>query len=129
MPKIMKSYILEILSMKKISQKPGLKEAEEFLNSVRDGKFSSRKSPGKGMTISITGEKAAGTSLFAEETAVHTAVFAKSAEKEKPGQNVVYNTSASERKKTAYTLDGEDFNYYGDKSESEQKNQKRRFPD
>ena len=112
MPKILKSYMLEILSMKKISQKPGVKEAEEFLALARSGKLSSQKSPGKGMTVSIAGKKAAGTSLLAEGTAVHTAVFSKSGEKEKPGQNVIYNTSASDRRERVYTLDGEDFSVY-----------------
>lgn len=101
MPKILKSYFLEILSMGKTSRKPGPGKAEEFLASAREGKLSPGKSPGAGMTVSIAGKKAAGTCLFAKNTAVHTAVFAKSGEGGKHAREINYNASASDRRKRA----------------------------
>ena len=68
---------MEILSGGKTEKKPETKDVKEFLKAVVESQFSSRKSPGAGMTVSIRGKEVAGTLLVAKDTVVHTAIFNK----------------------------------------------------
>ncbi len=106
MQKIMKSYMLEVLSSPATKQKPGLKKAEDFIEDFKNARMSSRKSPGAGVTLSLAGNIAAGTSLYAAETAVHTAGFAKSGDEKK--KDAAYRMSASDRRDNVFMLDGDD---------------------
>ena len=75
MPKIINSYVMEILLENQTGKQPERKDTEAFIAGVSESVFSEKKSPGKGMTVSISGKTASGTSLVAEDTVVHTAVF------------------------------------------------------
>jgi hypothetical protein len=102
MPKITNSYVMEILAGKTEKQ-PDSKNVEEFLKAVAESQFTSHKSPGTGMTVSITGKTAGGTSLVAKDTVVHTAVFNKpehQQQKEKPVEdvNLSYLSNPSRRR-------------------------------
>ena len=104
MPKIINNYVMEILYGDKSANQPDNKDAEEFLRAVYESQFSSRKSPGAGMTVSITGKTAGGTSLVAaKNTVVHTAIFNKAEhqqQKEKPAEdaNLSYLSNPSRRR-------------------------------
>ena len=75
MPKITRSYVMEILYGSKTEKQPGVKDVEVFLAAVAQSGFTAKKSPGKGMAVSITGKTGSGTSLVADDAVVHTAVF------------------------------------------------------
>jgi hypothetical protein len=76
MPKIINSYVMEILD-RKTDKQADSEEVKAFLKAVSDSALSSRKSPGAGITVSITSQTASGTSLMAKDTVIHTAVFNK----------------------------------------------------
>jgi len=79
MPKIINSYVMEILD-RKTDKHADPEEVKVFLNALLGSTLSSRKSPGVGVTVSITSQTASGTSLVSKDTVIHTAVF------NKPGQ-------------------------------------------
>jgi len=75
MPRIIKSYVMEILYGEKVDKQVKKEDIKQFLARVMESSFSVRKSPGAGMTVSITGKELGGTSLIARDTVIHTAVF------------------------------------------------------
>jgi len=97
MPKIINSYVMEILSAKKTGKQPEKKDVEEFLKTVTESQFSARKSPGTGMTVNITGKEVGGTSLVARDAVIHTAVFNKP-EQEQPEEKYAYMRGPSSRR-------------------------------
>ncbi len=100
MPKIIRSYVMEILAGSKKDKQPKAGDVKVFLKSVAEAQFSSRKSPGAGITVSITGKEVAGTSLVAKDTVVHTAIFNKPGEEqqEHPEEKHIYMRHPSERR-------------------------------
>jgi hypothetical protein len=97
MPKIIRSYVMEILYGDKRDKQPEAEDVREFLKAVAESQFSSHKSPGAGMTVSITGKTVAGTSLVMKDTVVHTAIFNK-IEQEKQEERYSYMRRPSERR-------------------------------
>jgi hypothetical protein len=97
MPKITRSYVMEILYGDKRDKQPEAEDVREFLKVVAESQFSPHKSPGAGMTVSITGKKVAGTSLVMKDTVVHTAIFNK-IEQEKQEERYSYMRRPSERR-------------------------------
>ena len=79
MPKIIRSYVLEILSKEKVKKNIKIGQIETFLSDIVESGFEAKKSPGKGMNVSITGRRGNGTALVVvEDTVGHTSIFAKS---------------------------------------------------
>jgi hypothetical protein len=97
MPKIIRSYVMEILYGDKRDKQPEAEDVKEFLKTVAESQFSPHKSPGAGTTVSITGKKVAGTSLVMKDTVVHTAIFNK-IEQEKQEERYSYMRYPSERR-------------------------------
>ena len=98
MPKITRSYVMEIISGAKTDKQPEDKDVKEFLKAVIESQFTPRKSPGAGMTVSITGKEVAGTSLVAKEAVVHTALFNKPDHKKRQEEKYSYMRNPSERR-------------------------------
>ncbi|MCM8816386.1 MAG: hypothetical protein NC913_02605 [Candidatus Omnitrophica bacterium] len=87
LPRIIRSYALEVIEIpeKKTKKKqPEVNDVEKFLKTLYEAEFSSRKSPGAGMTVTITGKKLTGTSLVAKDTVVHTSVFTMPDKEKRP---------------------------------------------
>jgi len=95
MPKILKSYFLEVsfLNKKKRTLK---KKADEFLKGILKANFSFYPVPGKGKSVIIKGNNVIGTSLLVSNTVIHTSVFKKF--KTYEGEDISYITSPFKRR-------------------------------
>ncbi len=77
LPKVIKSYLLETFSLKEEEEAPDMKTAKTFVDQIASATLDEHKSPGGGVTISITSDTTTGTALVLEETVIHAAIFNK----------------------------------------------------